>query len=364
MTKGRYASLDAIRGLSALGVMLFHYRAHFGAAPFETLLAPVYASGMYLVDVFFVLSGYLLATIYAGRRDFAVLAWKRVARLLPLHWAMLAAVAILQFFHVAVHGRPFIYVANDSYHFLLNLLMLNSSGLQENFSFDGPSWSISVEWMVNLLLFLAMATGAKRLPGLAAGVALLAAWALWAHMGHLLAYGNFMGWIDANLLRGAAGFFAGVALTGLVPLTLAPRRMARHAWDAVLVLAACGLLAFMALEAIRDMPGADFVLVLVVVPMLVCSSVHGYWSEKLLALPPLQWLGRISFSIYLLHFPMQLAFVLLSGRGGSLEYGLLPTFFGYVVATLGAAFLAWKFIELPAQAWMNGRLRTVATTDD
>lgn len=358
----RYRSLDAIRGIAALGVVLFHYRNHFGAAPYAKALEPIYQRGLIFVDLFFVMSGYLLVTIYEGRRDFWALAWRRVARLVPLHWLMLAVVTILQHLIVRRYGVAFIYAQNDGYHFLLNLLLLHGSGLSNGFSFDGPSWSISVEWLVNLLLFALLAAGIKRLTLAAGALVLLSLLALWHHGKSLLAGGLYAGVVDAALLRGSAGFFAGVALTKLVPLATEPRapapavweRASGHLWDVVLLLSVVALHVFMASNAVARRPGVDFGVVLVVIPALVAGAVHGRWAARALALPPLQWLGRISYSLYLVHFPMQALFVLLFPYPERwLNYGRPSVLAAYLAATLVTSHLSFRFVELPAQALLQ-----------
>ena len=339
--------------------MWFHYRAHFGAAPFEGWLSPVYSSGMYLVDVFFVLSGYLLATVYRERRDFIGLAWARIARLVPLHVATLLLVAGLQYCYVYRHGGPFIYTANDVRHFVLNLLMLNASGLQGNFSFNGPAWSISVEWLANLMLFAVLVYWPKRLFAIAASLSMLSVLALWAHTGHLLSYGSFKGWLDANLLRGFVGFFAGVSVAFLAPLSARSGRAAGHAWDAVFLVAAASVVFFLGSRHVWSLVvGVDFAFVLVLVPLLVVSACRGRQVSKLLDVAPLRWLGQISFSIYLLHFPMQLLFVLVfAAPRNALDYGSTPVFLAYTMATLAISWFAWKLLEMPAQAWLNSLWR-------
>lgn len=357
----RYRSLDAIRGLAALAVVLFHYRNHFGAAPFQGVLQPVYQRGLIFVDVFFVMSGYLLMTIYAGRRDFWALAWRRIARLVPLHWLMLAVVTILQHLIVRRYGSPFIYTPNDAYHFLLNLVLLHCSGLSHGFSFDGPAWSISVEWLVNLMLFALLASGVRRVALAACALSLLALLALWHHGRSLLAVGMYRGYLDALLLRGIVGFFAGVALTRLVPL--APRtralrpaweRAVGHCWDALLAISVVALYVFMASNTVASRPGADFAVGLVVIPALVAGAVHGRWAARLLAVAPLQWLGQISYSLYLVHFPMQALFVLLFPSPDRwLNYAQPSVLAGYLAATLVASHLTWRFVEAPAQSLLQ-----------
>jgi peptidoglycan/LPS O-acetylase OafA/YrhL len=357
----RYRSLDAIRGIAALGVVLFHYRNHFGAAPYPDLLAGVYKRGTILVDVFFVMSGYLLATIYAGRRDFFGLMWRRIARLAPLHWLMLMLVTILQQLLLTRLGTFYIYGKNDAYHFLLNLFLLQCSGLASGFSFDGPAWSISVEWLVNLLLFGLLAIGIKRIAWAAAALAMLALLALWDHGKSLLALGMYKGFLEALLLRGVAGFFVGVALTGLFPLTqgahssAASRReqLMAHVWDVVTLLSALALHRFMRSDPLAGRPGVDFAVGVLVIPALIVGSVYGRWIPRLLALAPLQWLGRISYSLYLVHFPMQALFVLLYPPQRWLDYGKPSVLAAYLAATSITSYLTLRLVELPAQSLLQ-----------
>jgi len=213
---GRLPGLDALRGLAALGVLIWHYGGHFGATPWGDALRPFYGAGLYLVDVFFVLSGFLLAQLYQCAAAVPEFLFKRACRLFPLHWVTLLAVMGLQRLHEAWTGAPFVYRMNDAFHFGLNVLLVQSSGLQHGFSFNGPAWSISVEWIVNLGFAGVLCVAAWRFR-LAMGLALLALAGLGWGQGHLIGEGVLGGVWDAALVRGVFGFFLGVALAGCLP---------------------------------------------------------------------------------------------------------------------------------------------------
>src|SRR2546425_4022874 len=85
----RITELDSLRGGAALAVVLWHYKAHFGAAPLYQVLAPFYLGGFLFVDFFFVLSGFVLAkTYWTESRRFLIFqnVAERIARLYPLHF--------------------------------------------------------------------------------------------------------------------------------------------------------------------------------------------------------------------------------------------------------------------------------------
>jgi peptidoglycan/LPS O-acetylase OafA/YrhL len=86
--------LTALRGIAACFVLLFHYRTHFPALGDVTAFA---SRGYVWVDLFFALSGYIMATMYHatladGYRSPAIKRyfWARVARIYPLHLVTLA----------------------------------------------------------------------------------------------------------------------------------------------------------------------------------------------------------------------------------------------------------------------------------
>ena len=90
--KPRLHGLDCLRGISALGVMVFHYASFYAGWPFApSLLDKI---GLYPVSVFYILSGLSLAIAYQDRlvRATDVLAFsvKRLFRIVPLWWLVAA----------------------------------------------------------------------------------------------------------------------------------------------------------------------------------------------------------------------------------------------------------------------------------
>lgn len=323
----RLASLDGLRGLAACGVgLLYHAQSLFaghGFAGEPEVLHWFHLWGWTLVDLFFLISGYIFAHVYLApegrlrREAMGDFALARAARLYPLHLLMLVACAAL------FTSNP----ANTPLSFLVNLLMMQGFVASAAHSFDGPSWSISVEVVCYALFALAATRGSRAVRR--TSVAAVAVAVVW-----LLAWGRAGGpWFGDSLPRGLLGFFIGQLL-----------------WQAR--------------GSLSDVPSALLALLLILGLMLDAGplspvlplSLYAWPALLLLALrthwlgaAPMRWLGDRSYAIYLVHQPI----VLLAERHFGPFAADLPTFAGITVV-LGAMVLALsdvahRLVEVPAR---------------
>ena len=358
----RFAALDSLRGLAALGVLLHHLPASNGLA---TL--PIANAGGLFVDLFFVISGFVIAESYGARLAggfsplrFAVL---RLGRVLPLHLVMVAAFLALELAAWAFGSSglslraPFSGVHSPE-HLLRAVLLLDGYFPDKHNYYNGVSWSIGIELLLYALAVLAFRAG--RI-GLAAFLGL-------GLLGLALQYAEVdtLGLTNA-LERGLAGFAAGLACW-----------LAHRAWaGAALPLA--GLLEPLALALVVGFvwfaPGSDHS-ALIVLPsalaVLVFAHQSGWLSRLLLLRWPL-WLGTISYSFYMVHV-MVLAriadlFLLASRFTGwplasyqwqgeipvkTIDLPLVPALLvqlAMIAACAGVAHLTWRWIEEPARQW-------------
>jgi peptidoglycan/LPS O-acetylase OafA/YrhL len=352
---GRYEELDSLRAIAALGVICWHYVNGFKAAPFGAVLAPFYGRGLLLVDFFFVLSGFVLAYAFWNERrspNFGGNVVTRIARIYPLHAAMLCFVAGLQAYLVlGLHAEPFVYTHNDTYHFVLNVLLLNSSGLERGFSFNAPSWSISTEFLVNLL-FLALITMPRRLASI--GMIVVASIAIGTMISRGLINGTrAFGWIDNDLIRTVAGFFVGVLAQRIHAMV--STRQAPFLWDVAALGLMVGALIYMSLPQAWGNAG-DVVVCLVVFPLIILSVIRSGYVSTLLRCRPLVYLGSISYSIYLVHFPIQLAlYTFFVAESVHPDFRSRWLFLGFMALVVTIASLTYRYIEVPAKRWITPR---------
>jgi len=336
----RFYLLDALRGIAALSVVVWHWQ-HFypqGAMPFHRaeqpyfwLLLPLYREGPRAVDLFFCLSGFVFHWLYgqdiarraiSGREFFL----RRFSRLYPLHFATLifVAAAFLAF-------GPHIY-QSDAYHFGLNVLLASSIGFEKGYSFNGPSWSVSVEMLLYAVFFVACRWLPSRLLTCALGIA--AGLALWN--------------VHEPVARGLVSFFAG----GLVYLAFA--RMPRLGGAVLLRVVALLWLATLAQMYAGFFETPSWVASAWTLGVLFPSSVLALALAETpgrRAAMPVAFLGDISYSVYLLHFPLQL--VAIDLHLPMQNAAAMPAFF---IVLLVAAAASRRYLERPAQSWLRGAL--------
>ena len=314
-------ALTGLRGAGALLVMLHHASLHLGLEARMPALGAVLRKGYLGVDLFFVLSGFVMCMVYGGwftgrsasanpdaahsqaahsqavhsqaahpLAAVAVFLVRRIARIWPLHavvlGVLLAAGALL--------GSP----GHSARLILANVAMVQAWGVSA--AINPPAWSVSTEFLAYLLFpLLARPVLRSRAGPAVAALAIAAALAACLALAPPLGPGR-RGLLDIYFnnsplpaLRCLAGFMLGMLAwrAGLAP---AVRRMARRAWAAPAALA-------LALAA----AGVNDLLALAMMPLVVLGAHHGRGLAcRLLAAQPLHGIGTLSYAAYLIHYAL------------------------------------------------------------
>lgn len=359
-----FAALEGMRGLAALGVVFYHMLWHW-----HLYGSSVIRHGFLFVDLFFIISGFVISHIYAARlrsaRELGEFALLRTARLYPLHLATLLLVAGLTLLaaRLATLGGPFVVLAkepmlahNTPKEFFHSLVLLQAVlPHPSTYSFNRPSWSISVEYCTYVAFALAalLASGRRSwLVAMASVTAVLTAVALWGHGG--LASG-------APLLRCLLSFSCGVLLQfAWRQGHRAARTRLRDGWVPHAAETLCLLLIVTVMSRFGDHREQFLVIPVFAAGVLLLTLSRG-WLTRLLETPAVQYLGRSSYSIYMIHFPLLLLFsggLELYGYSQSpghvtemaewARYGVSLVYVATVIAVSG---VTYRFIEVPPRAW-------------
>lgn len=364
----RMHSLDALRGIAALAVVFWHWQHFFfsgttlaagfdrEAQPFYGVFKILYRYGELGIFLFFSLSGFIFYWLYAKTisarrltpREFFVL---RFSRLYPLHLVTLLLVAIGQAVYTAINGVSFVFLHNDVRHFALNILLLPAVGLERGFSFNGPVWSVSVEVVLYAVFFLFCwfrINGTSLLLLLSlVGVFVLPPY-----------YAPLANGIGSFFLGGVVhAIFLGIVSHRNRPLIT---RLVVAAtvvlWGATIAAVYAGI-SFGAPRLLASMRGYFPVLVLFPMTILSLALVEQGGASFAKVLAPL---GEISYSSYLIHFPLQLAFVLAVqavGLGASFFYTGISLVV-YFAVLLPLSFASFRYLEVPAQRYLRERWLT------
>ena len=347
--------LEVLRFLAAFAILVFHYR-HFAFVadqpvglvndrlPLYRLLHVFYDHGPYGVWIFWCISGFIFFWKYRdGIADRSVGGWKfftlRFSRLYPLHIVTLLLVALVQPLYFKLNGYFFVYQDNDLVHFLPQLLMASNWGFQDALSFDGPIWSISVEVLVYFFFFvMLLATRSWLLNLVVIAVCLAAGGRIAANC--LTASGQ----IAACFAFFYAGGLAAMARRAVTP---SGYRLAAESagWLAVIVFP---LWAWQFTKGHLESMESLWLLLTLTPILLFCLSrdiVMPAWFQNVV-----EAAGNMTYSSYLLHFPIQLIAVV----GFAIVRAPIPlydgTFFGlYIATTLVASYLTYRYFEAPAQ---------------
>ena len=349
MNVPRIASLTSIRGIAAWWVAFHNMRVYLPLAP-DGLLAAVAQRGYLAVDLFFVLSGFVLQINYSRAmqnpswkaiRAFAV---ARAARVYPLHLFICLVFLlnpIVLWLHTGhwVHG--FRYAWN---YYFLSLLLIQNWGFTGQLGWNIPAWSVSAELGAYLLFPLAAFMASRVLRNriavlIWAGLTLLFLAALF----HAAGAGSTDEHIwRLGLPRCVMQFLAGVAIGQLFLNQGGPSSRLQ----AMLLLLAGTLIAAWCYEDFPDyycMPGC-FVLI------VLALSARRSALTRFLDNPALVYLGTILHSTYLCHYFVRDWVGFLLVRPGIPGWTVPVT---YAAAVFIASVLLHRWVEAPGRAYVR-----------
>ncbi len=351
--------LDALRGLAAFVVLLNHFHEvwlttkhpFWIARPRLNPLLWMLVNGHSSVILFFLLSGFVLTLphLHGSRPSYPVYALRRVCRIyLPYLAALLLSVAACGlFFHFRLDGHllpEFWRQRPDARSLVQHLVML---GRLDVYRYDGPVWSLVHEMRLSLafpvILFCALRMRAVAAFFIAGGCAVLASVSL------VLLESNLPGGVRMVAWSYTLSY-SGIFLLGAC---LARRyHFYTRFIDRLDLVSKIPLFAVAALLYLYPLPGwhrismGDFSTACGGLVLLTFALRHHGMAATVLRMRPMQFLGTISYSLYLLHFPILILMSSLSSSRFSFGWLLLP----FLAASILAAVVMHRLVEIPSMA--------------
>jgi peptidoglycan/LPS O-acetylase OafA/YrhL len=331
--------IDWLRSIAVVAVVAFHFE-----------VPPIFG-GFIGVDIFFVISGYLITGIIqselqSGTFSFARFYERRVRRLLPALYAMVALTAIPSFHYLLASERlEFFRSVAAVVTFTSNFFFWFQTGYFDHAAVEKPllhTWSLAVEEQFYLALplllwgILRFARGSRIALPIALGAMALASFALSAW---LMRTGG-----SANAFFMSPPRVWEFLLGGLVATPAFP--VLRNAVVQQIVRAVALVLIGVSIYSLRPgpgFPGVNALLPCAGAAMYIWSGVptqvHGRYSHHHVV----RFFGQISYSLYLWHWPL-FTFARFSKSSLVLD---TPDKIALFALTVAISYLSWRFVEQP-----------------
>ena len=296
--------LDSLRGVAAVVIVLLHFCAYLLPRIGDSFRAitPVFDRSYLAVDLFFILSGFVMAYKYSSVFEWKVdissyrnFMFRRFIRIYPLHIIVLALLVLLHWggesISLGMAEDPFKVIRNK-FTLVSNVFLLHSSGIGDQgcyncTSWNYPSWSISAEWLSYFLIpFVVLFF--KKWRQLASFISLILFGGLYfmieARIGHL-DVASSLGWYRciSEMFLGVLVYYVGFG-----------RFRVKEFW--------VNLFFGITILLIHFRSPDSFVVALIAILLLLVVNSHGH---RVLDFKWLRWLGQRSYSIYIVHALVQ-----------------------------------------------------------
>jgi peptidoglycan/LPS O-acetylase OafA/YrhL len=364
--------LDGVRALAVTAVVLYHLgTTGFTLDHGRSLLAP---GGFLGVDVFFVLSGFLITSLLlaeraeTGRISIRTFYVRRARRLLPALYTMLLAVSVAAVFWYHDYAARLKGDLIAALAYVTNWWLIAGGSSYFGAGTHPPLlthlWSLALEEQFYLLWPLALIglTYVRRRGSVIVivGVTVLAS--------TLLAAALFSPWQDPSRIYYGTDTRLATPLLGALlaiafrpwlwrPGTLRPAARATVTGAGMLAAIALGVACVLLTDQSPVLYRGGFLAIAALAGLLVIAAAHPDVAlGRVLGVAPLRWLGERSYAIYLWHWPI----FAVTQPGVNLTFGtetvgLVVTTVLRIVLTLTAAALSYRFVEKPMRAGALGR---------
>jgi len=339
---GELLRLDLLRFIASVGIVWHHSHEFFYARVDRAAVHEETRALALFVDLFFVISGFVIAYVYDGRiagwRDFGRFMQRRAGRLVPLHWLTLLIswafwVAVTRF---AANPNAAIDTSVEclARTTALSHAIVGCDGTAPN----GVSWSISTEMMLYLLYPIFAVLLRRQL-----ALTVTAAVALAVACSYAVRFDVTWDMVYAPL-RGLPSFLLGMLLFA------ARKEVARLPVGSPALLAATAVLFVLMMSDVPQF--AVLAMVYVVALMAIASDTRGPPGPAISRLAPL---GQLTYSIYMWH--LIIIIVVMNAIGdkflnlSAIPMAALAVLCYAIIAAV--SYLSWTLIETPARRWID-----------
>lgn len=342
MKENETLCLNGLKGIGAFVVaFLWHYR-HFpllNGFPMYRFLSLLYDHGYLMVEIFFMLSGFGMMCGYCDKIllhkiSFKHYIFKRIRKIYPIFFLTLLFTVVLEFVYSYIYGSTFIYPNFDLYHFILNIFCVQNGVFGTDWSFNSPSWCISLCIVLYCIFYYVVCTSNNKSQVFYKSLVIISFTYIFSKQFVI---------INDLLFRALMCFFIGVILQ----IIYEKRNMFNYRLIGILsltfVVFSMILIRFYGAEVAGNL---QMFVILGFGPLMIFGILNVKFLNKFLALKPFLFLGNISIGVYLFHFPIQCLFRIADYfLKLNLDYSTVYVWLSYCLITLIISFLYDKFFS-------------------
>ena len=361
-TKKHYAILDGLRGVAAIMVVAFHIMEAHATSRFDQVINHGYLA----VDFFFLLSGFVISYAYDDRwskmseGDFFKI---RLIRLQPMVIMGMIVGALCFYFQDSVlwpniHDVPLwkmLLIMVIGFTLIPVPTSMDIRGWQEMHPLDGPGWSLFFEYIGNILYALFV----RKFSNTALAVLVFLSGCFLIHLTLTSPNGDVIGgWslvpeqLHIGFARLLFPFFGGLLLHRIVRLTTIKNAFL---WSSLL------LVVVLAMPRIGDSTTVwqnglyDSLSIIILFPLIVYIGASGTIEGKN-ASRVCQFLGDISYPIYITHYPLIYIYTAWVANGKIPFQEALPMSILTVVSAIVLAYACLKWYDEPVRDWLKKKV--------
>lgn len=337
--------LDIARGIAAISVAIFHYKLFYSYnintekyvlenQPFYEYIRLIYQNGWIAVQFFFLLSGFIFFKFYLNKinkkrisfYNFFIL---RISRLYPLH--LITLIFVLLIYFLLDSSNFYNPIKVDFEHFIYNLFLIQEWGISSFASFNEPSWSISVEMLMYIIFFYVASRKNKFL----FSILIIIASSFLFFKFKFLGYGGycfFVGGLSCMILEK-------IKFTYKLQLIL---------FSLIILFSIIILINFSDNTIFTKIISLTIFFPVIIIFLNLINEIKPQLGKTL------SFLGDISYSLYLTHFPVILITLYSSNvLKIKISFNAPVVFLIYLLTTFFISFCSYKFFEIPLKEFMR-----------
>lgn len=338
------SQLTFTRFIAAILIVIFHFAE--GSFPFnQPIISSIVVNANYGVSYFFLLSGFVMAVAYSKKSEpikYKAFLKNRLARIFPLYILAMLAMLLYYYLRIEIMGMASNYTPKI-FDVVLNFLMLQSWVPDKAMTVNVPAWSLSVEWFFYVSFPFLLNYVYQRISFKKLGISIMVFFILSQILfnAFIRVFPRFGLYFMYNPLFHLNSFVVG-NFVGLYFITHKPISSAKLYIGLLLSVISIAAINYLSKGWVIFTNG---LFLIVFVPLLLIFAYNYSPISNIFRKKFLQYLGEISYGIYILQFPLYFFFTALLTFSGHKINSLL--FIVYLCLLILASAFSYNYIEKP-----------------